>query len=102
MSASPALATDTRPLLREVAEHAADWLDSLPPRPVRPELGPRELGITDTLTDTPLAVSEVIAQLVTQSEPGLTAINSPRFFGFVMGGAHPAAIAADWLTSAWD
>src|SRR3954452_3399211 len=102
MSASPALDTDTRLLLREVAERAAGWLESLPHRPVRPELGPRELGITDTLTDAPLPVDEVIAELVTQSEPGLTAINSPRFFGYVMGGAHPAAIAADWLTSSWD
>ena len=35
-------------------------------------------------------------------EPGLTAIPSGRFYGFVMGGSHPAALAADWLTSAWD
>ena len=102
MSASPALDTDTRLLLREVAERAADWLDSLPHRPVRPDLGPRELEITGTLGASPLPVDHVIAELVTQSEPGLTAINSPRFFGYVMGGAHPAAIAADWLTSAWD
>jgi glutamate/tyrosine decarboxylase-like PLP-dependent enzyme len=102
MSASPALDTDTRLLLREVAERAADWLDSLPHRPVRPDLGPRELEIADALGASPLPVDHVIAELVAQSEPGLTAINSPRFFGFVMGGAHPAAIAADWLTSAWD
>src|SRR4051794_26013522 len=102
MSASPALHTDTRLLLREVAERAADWLDSLPDRPVRPDLGPRELEIAGTLGANPLPSGEVIAELVTQSEPGLAAINSPRFFGYVMGGAHPAAIAADWLTSAWD
>jgi glutamate/tyrosine decarboxylase-like PLP-dependent enzyme len=102
MSASPALHTDTRLLLREVAERAADWLDSLPDRPVRPDLGPRELEIAGTLGAKPLPSGEVIAELVTQSEPGLAAINSPRFFGYVMGGAHPAAIAADWLTSAWD
>ena len=102
MSASPALHTDTRLLLREVAERAADWLDSLPDRPVRPDLGPRELEIADMLAANPLPAGEVIAELVTRSEPGLTAINSPRFFGYVMGGAHPVAIAADWLTSAWD
>src|SRR4051794_3407445 len=102
MSASPALDSDTRLLLREVAERAADWLDSLPDRPVRPDLGIRELQIAGALGAHPLPAGEVIAELVTQSEPGLLAINSPRFFGYVMGGAHPAAVAADWLTSAWD
>src|SRR4051812_25763592 len=102
MSASPALDSDTRLLLREVAERAADWLDSLPDRPVRPDPRIRGRQIAGTLGAQPLPAGEVIAELVTQSEPGLLAINSPRFFGYVMGGAHPAAIAADWLTSAWD
>jgi aromatic-L-amino-acid decarboxylase len=102
MSASPAVHTDARLLLREVAERAADWIDSLPHRPVRSGLGPRELELTDTLGAAPLPADEVIAQLVAQSEPGLLAINSPRVFGYVMGGALPAGIAADWLTSAWD
>ena len=44
----------------------------------------------------------MIDELVAEAGPGLTAINSPRFFGFVMGGAHPAGIAADWLATAWD
>src|SRR4051794_4162781 len=102
MSASPALDSDTRLLLREVAERAADWLDSLPDRPVRPDLGIRELQIAGALGAHPLPAGEGIAELVTQSEPGLLAINSPRLFGYVLGGAHPAAVAADWLTSAWD
>jgi glutamate/tyrosine decarboxylase-like PLP-dependent enzyme len=30
------------------------------------------------------------------------AMDSGRFFGFVIGGALPAALAADWLVTAWD
>ena len=46
-----------------------------------------------------IAVVDLLAQAV---EPGLTAMPSGRFFGFVIGGTYPAAMAADWLTSAWD
>ena len=34
--------------------------------------------------------------------PATMAMAGRRFFGWVIGGAHPVAIAADWLTSAWD
>jgi glutamate/tyrosine decarboxylase-like PLP-dependent enzyme len=30
------------------------------------------------------------------------AMSGPRFFGFVIGGSLPVAVAADWLTSSWD
>jgi glutamate/tyrosine decarboxylase-like PLP-dependent enzyme len=44
----------------------------------------------------------VIEELIAAAEPGLVAIPSGRYFGFVIGGAVPASLAADWLTSAWD
>lgn len=45
---------------------------------------------------------EVIERLIAGVDGGLVASGSPRFFGFVIGGAMPVAVAADWLTSAWD
>ena len=44
----------------------------------------------------------VVDLLATACEPGLTAMPSGRFFGFVIGGSQPAALASDWLASAWD
>jgi glutamate/tyrosine decarboxylase-like PLP-dependent enzyme len=93
---------DTRSVLHEVADYAADWLEDLPHRPVGPDGTPAEMQVSAALGDAPLAVGEVIAGLVREAAPGLTAMGSPRFFGFVIGGAHPAGIAADWLASAWD
>ncbi|CAM5390904.1 aspartate aminotransferase family protein [Streptomyces tanashiensis] len=46
--------------------------------------------------------ADVVDLLATACEPGLTAFPSGRFYGFVVGGTEPAALAADWLVSAWD
>ena len=45
---------------------------------------------------------EVIEELIAGAGPGLVAMPSGRFFGWVIGGTLPAALAADWLTSTWD
>ncbi|HET9497848.1 MAG TPA: pyridoxal-dependent decarboxylase [Candidatus Limnocylindria bacterium] len=47
----------------------------------------------------PVAVIEDMARRL---DPGLVATAGPRYFGFVIGGAIPAAVGADWLTAAWD
>ena len=44
----------------------------------------------------------VVDELAAACDPGLTAMPGGRFFGFVIGGTHPAALAVDWLVSAWD
>jgi glutamate/tyrosine decarboxylase-like PLP-dependent enzyme len=54
------------------------------------------------LQDEPIDPSEVVAALASAAEPGIVTTTGPRYFGFVTGGALPATIAAEWLTTVWD
>jgi glutamate/tyrosine decarboxylase-like PLP-dependent enzyme len=96
----------TGDLLRHAADLAIDYREGLPDRRV---------GIAPGLTvddlrarlGGPLPVDGtdprvVIDELADGVDPGLIAMSGPRYFGFVIGGSVPAALAADWLTSAWD
>jgi len=96
--------SDTRDLLRRTAELAADYLDTLGDRPVFPGVTPEQLraALGGPLPDDPLPGEQVVEELVGGAEPGVVAMGSGRYFGFVIGGGLPAALAADWLTSAWD
>jgi glutamate/tyrosine decarboxylase-like PLP-dependent enzyme len=90
--------------LERAHRHALDWLSSLGDRPVPPQASidqVREVLGSD-LPDQGSDPAEVIDLLAEACEPGLTAMPSGRFFGFVIGGTHPAALATDWLVSAWD
>jgi glutamate/tyrosine decarboxylase-like PLP-dependent enzyme len=93
-----------RELIDAAAEHAAGYLDSVPERPVQAALTPSEAraGLHDELGDDPVDPRQVLDELVADAEPGITAMGSPRYFGFVIGGALPAAAAADWMATAWD
>src|SRR5437868_2279698 len=93
-----------RELLRAAADYAADFLDSLGDRPIRAEADVEELydALGGPLPEEGLDDRGVLASLVESVEPGLVGIPSGRYFGFVIGGAVPAALAADWMTSAWD
>ncbi|MDX3534535.1 pyridoxal-dependent decarboxylase [Streptomyces sp. MB09-01] len=90
--------------LRRAHDHAVRWLASLSDRrvPARASVDEivRALGVD--LPEGPSAPADVVDLLATACEPGLTAFPSGRFYGFVVGGTEPAALAADWLVSAWD
>ncbi|HSC49200.1 MAG TPA: pyridoxal-dependent decarboxylase [Gaiellaceae bacterium] len=96
--------SDTGDLLRRTADLAAAYLDTLDERPVFPEVTPEQLreALGGPLPERPLPAEQVVDELVAAAEPGVVATGSGRYFGFVIGGALPAALAADWLTSAWD
>jgi glutamate/tyrosine decarboxylase-like PLP-dependent enzyme len=94
---------DVDPLDR-AHRHALQWLSSLGQRPVPPQASVDEVArdLGTALPEHGTDPAEVVDLLARACEPGLTAMPSGRFFGFVIGGTHPAALAADWLTSAWD
>ena len=91
-------------LLRRTAGIAAEYLTSLPDRPVRADASLDELrdALGVPLEHGSLPAAQVIEELVAAAEPGLIGTQSSRYFGFVIGGGLDSAIAADWLTSVWD
>ena len=96
--------TDPRELLRRTADLAAAYVESLGERPVFPHVDPDDLreALGGPLPEEPVPPEEVVEELAAAAEPGLVAMGSGRYFGFVIGGALPAALAADWLATAWD
>ncbi|HJZ61517.1 MAG TPA: pyridoxal-dependent decarboxylase [Miltoncostaeaceae bacterium] len=95
---------DIRRLLETTAAHAADFLEGLDERPVGVSASPAELhaAIDRPLPEEGTAPEVVLEELVRDCDPGLLGSPTGRFFGFVIGGTLPSAIAADWMTSAWD
>ena len=96
----------TADLLRHAAEIAIDYRRGLPERRVGIEPGTTADDLRARLGG-PLPVSgtdprTVIDDLASGVDQGLVAMSGPRYFGFVIGGSVPAALAADWLTSVWD
>ena len=91
-------------LLTRTAALALDYLAQLPERPVARAVDfPALLArLGDKLPEAGTDARQVIEHLAAAVEPGLVATPGPRYFGFVTGGALPASVAADWLTSVWD
>jgi glutamate/tyrosine decarboxylase-like PLP-dependent enzyme len=96
--------SETRDLLGLTADLAASFLESLDERPVLREADSAALraALARPLPDGPTDALDVISALAADADPGLAAMPGGRWFGFVIGGSLPAALAADWLTSTWD
>ncbi len=85
-------------------DHARSFLADVDRRPVATPVDAQALydALSHPLADEGLPPAAVIDELVRAADPGLTATVGPRYFGFVVGGSLPVALAADWLVSAWD
>jgi glutamate/tyrosine decarboxylase-like PLP-dependent enzyme len=94
----------TADLLRRTAEYAIAYREALPERRVTPTRSYDELAaiLGGPLPDIGEGAEAVVDLLAREVPPALIAMPGPRFFGFVLGGGLPAAVAADWLTSVWD
>ena len=104
MTEAAGASPDERALLARAASLAADHLDTLVDRPVAALATPEAMlaAVDAPLPEGPSAPEAVLESLAALAEPGLTAMGSGRFFGFVIGGSYPAALAADVLVSAWE
>jgi glutamate/tyrosine decarboxylase-like PLP-dependent enzyme len=96
--------TDWLPLLEETVRIAHAYLDGLHERPVsaRSDAAAMYAALAMPLPEDGANPRAVIAELARTVDTGLTAMPSGRFFGWVIGGGLPAAVAADWLTTVWD
>jgi glutamate/tyrosine decarboxylase-like PLP-dependent enzyme len=94
---------DPELLFRLAADSALAYRRSIGKRLQRPQQTYGEaLAAWEAPTpETGLPADAVIEDLVRLAGPGLHAMTGPRFFGWVIGGSHPAGVAADWLVSAW-
>jgi glutamate/tyrosine decarboxylase-like PLP-dependent enzyme len=86
-------------VLGRAYELARAYLDGVAERPVG---GSEPAGLRRPLADAGADPVTVLGDLAADADPGVVASAGPRYFGFVVGGALPVAVGADWLVSAWD
>jgi glutamate/tyrosine decarboxylase-like PLP-dependent enzyme len=91
-------------VLNAAAALAMRYLETLDSRPIGPAASLAELRacLTKPFPETGQDAEQVIHELVRDAEGGILGSSNGRFFGWVIGGTLPVALAADWLTSAWD
>ena len=98
------MSSSFRPALERALSQALDHLEGLERAPVGATASLAELRsrLARALPDEGLAAERVVDELVCDTRGGLLGSAGGRFFAWVIGGAVPAALAADWLTSTWD
>ncbi len=98
------MTSDYRNVLEQTLAHALEYLDNLDQAPVSATTNLTDLRqrLFRPLANEGMNAAQVVNDLVTDVQGGLVGSAGGRFFGWVIGGSLPAALAADWLTSTWD
>lgn len=93
-----------RELLHQTAETAARYLEGLDTRSVAPSAAAIAglAQLEEPMPDGPTPPEDVLSTLDRIGSPATTGMAGRRYFGFVIGGSLPAALAANWLAGAWD
>jgi glutamate/tyrosine decarboxylase-like PLP-dependent enzyme len=93
-----------QPILLDAAARANRYLEDLDKHRVAPssEAVNRLSDLGGPLPEHPSDPEGVLAALDAVGSPATVASAGGRYFGFVVGGALPAALAANWLAGAWD
>ncbi|CAN5704880.1 pyridoxal-dependent decarboxylase [soil metagenome] len=92
------------PALEHAWKLAAEYVASLPERPVAQPMTPDEMtaALDEPLPDGGCDPVDALDDWFRRAEPGIVASSGPRFFGYVIGGTTPAALAGDWLAATID
>src|SRR5262244_3620048 len=96
--------SEFRKPLEAATNIALSYLERLDDSPVAAvvDLATLRRRLGEPLSREGMPPDQVVAQLADDVAGGIVGSAGGRFFGWVVGGALPAALAADWLTSAWD
>jgi glutamate/tyrosine decarboxylase-like PLP-dependent enzyme len=96
--------TAFRQPLQAALDYALDYLERLDSLPVTPTIPLDDLRarFNKPLEQDGQPPEKVVAELARDAEAGIVHSAGGRFYGWVIGGSLPAALAADWLTSTWD
>ena len=91
-------------VLEQSLKHATDFLSNLDEMAISADIPHQVLRdkLSYPLVEEGLSPEQVIDELAENVKDGILGSTSGRFFGWVIGGAFPVAIAADWLATTWD
>ncbi len=91
-------------VLHQTLNYTLQYIEQIEHTPVGATASLSELRqrLGHPLSDTSMEATQVIDELVADTSGGILGSTGGRFFGWVVGGSLPAALAADWLTSTWD